>query len=337
MADAITVEVQDVSSTDISAAPFPEDSTLPTSPRRDSKTILKADLKAARQYASDLGRQLAELKCASPTVSLDKLSFKTVDSMVKQVYTDAEMTQSTALDILAVYLKGQKILYTEAKTLVEQRLHTLMLPAILVSAVCTVLALQLKDYIYGGIIVASLNGFNSFILALISYLKLDAKAEAHKTSAYKYDKLQAYCEFKSGSILFVDDPTNNVAAIIKEIETNVKEIKETNQFVLPESVRYNYEQLYNTNIFSNVKCIQNEEMILTNKLKGVINALVTLHASGAAQEEILAKETEQNELIDQIIKKRDKYMAIDGTFNTEIKNQITLSKKRLTCMGWLKT
>ena len=337
MADAITVEVQDVSSTDISAAPFPEDSTLPTSPRRDSKTILKADLKAARQYASDLGRQLAELKCASPTVSLDKLSFKTVDSMVKQVYTDSEMTQSTALDILAVYLKGQKILYTEAKTLVEQRLHTLMLPAILVSAVCTVLALQLKDYIYGGIIVASLNGFNSFILALISYLKLDAKAEAHKTSAYKYDKLQAYCEFKSGSILFVDDPTNNVAAIIKEIETNVKEIKETNQFVLPESVRYNYEQLYNTNIFSNVKCIQNEEMILTNKLKGVINALVTLHASGAAQEEILAKETEQNELIDQIIKKRDKYMAIDGTFNTEIKNQITLSKKRLTCMGWLKT
>jgi hypothetical protein len=337
MADAITVEVQDVSATDLVAAPSPEDSTLP-SDRRDSKTILKADLKAARQYASDLGRQLAELKCAPlPTPSPDKLSFKTVDSMVKQIYTDAEMTQSTALDILAVYLKGQKILYTEAKTLVEQRLHTLMLPAILVSAVCTVLALQLKDYIYGGIIVASLNGFNSFILALISYLKLDAKAEAHKTSAYKYDKLQAYCEFKSGSILFVDDPTNNVAAIIKEIETNVKEIKETNQFVLPESVRYNYEQLYNTNIFSNVKCIQNEEMILTNKLKGIINALVTLHASGAVPEDILAKETEQNELIDQIIKKRDKYMAIDGTFNTEIKNQITLSKRRLTCMGWLKT
>jgi hypothetical protein len=259
--------------------------------------------------------------------------------MIKQVYTDSEMTQSTALDILATYLKGQKILYTEAKTLVEQRLHTLMLPAILVSAVCTVLALQLQEYVYGAIIVASLNGFNSFILALISYLKLDAKAEAHKTSAYKYDKLQAFCEFKSGSILFVDDPTNNVAAIIKEIETHVKEIKETNQFVLPEAIRYNYEKLYNTNIFSNVKSIQNEEMILTNKLKGIINALVSLHATGASQEDIQAKETEQNELIDQIIKKRDKYMDIDGKFNTEIEEQIAISKGRWLgcCTGWLKT
>jgi hypothetical protein len=345
MADEISIEVQDISGS-TAALPTPQPQPQPQPPpapssRRgslDPTAALKLQVAAYRQRMEEMASEMDSLHHAAAAISPpDKLSFKTVDSMVKQVYTDAEMTQSTALDILAVYLKGQKILYTEAKTLVEQRLHTLMLPAILVSAVCTVLALQLKDYIYGGIIVASLNGFNSFILALISYLKLDAKAEAHKTSAYKYDKLQAYCEFKSGSILFVDDPTNNVAAIIKEIETNVKEIKETNQFVLPESVRYNYEQLYNTNIFSNVKCIQNEEMILTNKLKGVINALVTLHASGAASEEILAKETEQNELIDQIIKKRDKYMAIDGTFNTEIKNQITLSKKRLTCMGWLKT
>ena len=340
MADSITVEVQDLSGS--TAAPT-QPSTSHGSRRGslDPTEALKQQVIAYRQRMEAMAEEMESLHhaAAAATGPPDKLSFKTVDSMIKQVYTDAEMTQSTALDILAVYLKGQKILYTEAKTLVEQRLHTLMLPAILVSAVCTVLALQLKDYLYGGIIVASLNGFNSFILALISYLKLDAKAEAHKTSAYKYDKLQAYCEFKSGSILFVDDATNNVAAIIKEIETNVKEIKETNQFVLPEAVRYNYEKLYNTNIFSNVKCIQNEEMILTNKLKGVINALVTLNASGAPQEDILEKEAEQNELIDQIIKKRDKYMAIDTQFTTEIEDQIAISKGRWCgcCIGWLKT
>jgi hypothetical protein len=108
---------------------------------------------------------------------------------------------------------------------------------------------------------------------------------------------------------------------------------------LPEAIRYNYEKLYNTNIFSNVKCIQNEEMILTNKLKGIINALVSLHATGASQEDILEKETEQNELIDQIIKKRDKYMDIDGWFNREIEEQIAISKGRWLgcCTGWLKT
>jgi hypothetical protein len=272
--------------------------------------------------------------------TLNKLSYKTVDSLIRSIYTDAETTQSTALDILAVYLKGQKILYTEAKTMCEQRLHTLMLPAILVTAVCTVLSLQLKDFAYGAIIVASLNGFNSFLLALISYLKLDAKTEAHKTTAYKFDKLQAFCEFKSGSILFVDDSGNNVATIIKEIETNVREIKETNQFLLPEKIRYNYHCLYSTNIFSHVKSIQIEEMILTNKLKGVINALITLHSAGGGltdQAEILKKEAEQNTLINDLIRERNKYLDIDSTFESEINRQILASRKRWGILGWLKT
>jgi hypothetical protein len=43
-------------------------------------------------------------------------------------------------------------------------------------------------------------------------MKLDAKAEAHKTSSYKYDKLQSECEFFSGKLLFFaskDDDIDN--------------------------------------------------------------------------------------------------------------------------------
>jgi len=325
-----SIEIEDLSanSMDISGGRSRSSSASSTPPLEEQVQILITELREKQE----------QLNCVTAAATPpSKLSYKTVDTMVKRIYSDADTTQSTALDILASYLKGQKILYTEAKTLCEQRLHTLMLPAILVTAVCTVLSLQLKDYEYGAIIVAGLNGFNSFLLALISYLKLDAKAEAHKTSAYKYDKLQAFCEFKSGSILFVDDPQNNVATIIKEIETNVKEIKETNQFILPESVRYAYEKLYRTNIFSNVKAIQNQEMILTNKLKGVINSLVTLNVSGASSMQILAKEAEQNTLIELIIKVRNQYLKLDDDFNTEIKEQINKSKSRITCMSWLKT
>jgi len=315
MSDSVTLQVNDVSSGD-----------APLSP-------------PLRRWSVNVKFPQVELTDPIEGDTLNKLSYKTVDSLIRSIYTDAETTQSTALDILAVYLKGQKILYTEAKTMCEQRLHTLMLPAIMVTAVCTVLSLQLKDFTYGAIIVASLNGFNSFLLALISYLKLDAKAEAHKTTAYKFDKLQAFCEFKSGSILFVDDSGNNVATIIKEIETNVREIKETNQFLLPEKIRYNYHCLYSTNIFSHVKSIQIEEMILTNKLKGVINALVTLHSAVGLtdQTEILKKEAEQNALINTLIRKRNKYLEIDSTFETEINRQILASRKRWSILGWLKT
>jgi hypothetical protein len=78
-------------------------------------------------------------------------------------------------------------------------------------------------------------------------------------------------------------------------------------------------------------------MILTNKLKGVINSLVTLNVSGASSMQILAKEAEQNTLIELIIKVRNQYLKLDDEFNTEIKEQINKSKQRITCLSWLKT
>jgi hypothetical protein len=112
-------------------------------------------------------------------------------------YTDNNTNNSNIIDIIGVYIKGQKILYIEAKTTCEQRLTFLMIPSILFTVACSILNLLLKDYVHGNIITSVLNGFVAFILALINYLKLDARAEAHRGSAYKYDKLLTYIEFQS--------------------------------------------------------------------------------------------------------------------------------------------
>ena len=46
-----------------------------------------------------------------------------------------------------------------------------------------------------------------------------------------------------------------------EIQTKVMEIKESNQFVLPESIRYRFNEIFTTNVFTLVKEIQNDEII----------------------------------------------------------------------------
>ena len=256
---------------------------------------------------------------ASP---VDKVSFQHVSTLIQRIYTDPTMIRSTALDILAIYLKGQKIIYTEAKTFCEMRLNTLMMPAIMTTAVCTVLSMVLKDWAWGPTVVASLNAFNSFLLALVSYLKLDAKAEAHKTSAYKYDKLQAYCEFKSGQILFFKDHAQATAMIddiIKHVETQITEIKETNQFLIPEEIRYALSRLYGTNVFALVKNVQHEEMIRINQLKSIINELLERLADPTAPtQEKIALEKKQDAKIQEIISMRDYYLKIDKDFSAEI-------------------
>jgi hypothetical protein len=255
-------------------------------------------------------------------------TIKYTKALTKENYNDKDTIISTSLDILALYLKGQKILYTESKVYCEQILNILMLPAILISALCTVLSVALKDYVAGVYIVSGLAAVNSFILALISYLKLDAKAEAHKTSAYQYAKLQSTCEFNSGKVLFFlpenqsDEKTRkDILEIVQDIEKKVEEIKETNKFILPQKIRFFYNGLYSRNIFSCVKQLQQTELIKQTELKALLNRIIWLQHS---------KKLNENELDDLKYKLRILSSQLEtlGTNNLSNPNKLELLKEQ---------
>ena len=138
-----------------------------------------------------------------------KLNYKQVELSVDKYYSDINHKYSSALDILASYLKGQKIIYMEAKTYSEQQLNKLMMPAILLSTAATVLSSVVQYYTWGATLISSVNALIAFLLALVNYFKLDAASEAHKMSAHQYDKLQTSVVFTSGSILLFRDFTMN--------------------------------------------------------------------------------------------------------------------------------
>ena len=287
------------------------------------------------------------------------IGFREVCDILNQNYNYEETIKSTTLDIISVYLKGQKILYIEAKTYCEQQLYALMLPTIAITAVCSVISVVLKEFGWGAILVSGLSATNTFVLSLITYLKLDAKAEAHKTSAYSYESLQSSCEFSSGKILLQgfaeggDDLsttlTDAVAAqkthtdLMNMIEVRVKEIKDSNKFVLPEVIRYKYPITYSTNVFSEVKKLQNQEIILINKLKVVVNKIYKLEGEEEKTRPLVYKQqledlnTEQDSALDEIIKYRNKYLDIDKTFRDEMERNVAASRRGCGVCRWLKT
>jgi hypothetical protein len=248
----------------------------------------------------------------------------------------ASTNNSAIMDVIAVYIKGQRILYTEAKTLCEQRLTSLMIPSILFTVICSIISLLFKDQYYGSYITSVLNGGIAFILALINYLKLDARAEAHRSSAYKYDKLVSYVQFQSGKLLFLTEESQFFGEIIRKIEQDVTEIKETNQFVLPEAIRFCFPVLSGINIFAIVKEILAKEIQYTIDLginmKRIDEIIDKMEKIESAEERtkyvaiLEIYEKSKHDLTNLIIDMQTKYTTIDETFEREMAKYRKLSR-----------
>lgn len=259
-------------------------------------------------------------------------SFPEFSSMITQTYWGPMTQKSTTLDIIAVYLKGQKILYIDSKTYCESKLNFLMMPTIFITAVCTVLSIVLKETTYGAIILASLTGFSTFVLSIISYLKLDAKAQAHKTSAYQFDKLQTMCEFFSGKVLLIKDKdvTANIQKFVSEVEKKVEEIKDTNQFIIPEAIRYRYPIIYSKNVFSEIKKYKVNEKILKSDLFTICRKIDHFNYSETNKLTLEDLHKMKEETLRKILNQRNQTFGIDDQFNKEI-NEYAERQRRRCC------
>jgi hypothetical protein len=154
--------------------------------------------------------------------------------------------------------------------------------------------------------------------------------------------------------MFFPAKLEDIFKVVEKIENDVEEIKETNQFILPESIRYEFHFTYSTNIFTMVKRMQHREVSELHNLTNCANKLSSLKtqldlARKSCNEDAIRtltdalnlEETRRDEFVSNVMRCRKEYYDMDRNFNIEIEMHMKRANKwfitRVICCDWLKS
>jgi hypothetical protein len=260
-----------------------------------------------------------------------KLSYEDVEKSLNQYY-DIDSKYSNELDILITYLNGQKNLYLRAQHITQRNLNALQLPSILFSSSIAIFTPFIHQYQWSFILITVLNAIITFFISVIRFLKLESSAETYSQVASQYEKLSSSLEVASNKLLFMDNEIdqNNVALEkIKEFETELNNIKDSCDIMIPLEVKQLYPIISYINIFSIIKKMEIYKNHLIMKFKDIKNEIRYILFKWSTQSEThdRSKEkvrleylyVEKDKIKEELIQSKTAYNYIDELFSREIK------------------
>jgi hypothetical protein len=275
------------------------------------------------------------------TTRYSQLVFYDIEKTLDRYYDDSESNKySNEIDILTTYMRGQKYIYTHAKYLTQKKLDYLKFPSLFFAALITIIAPFISCSPGGAIFISIANGIIGLCISLMNYLRFESPVAMYLQMANHYDKLETSLELTNSKLLFIENDNDKKMLVlnkIRDIEKRMNEIKETNQYLIPEEIKYIFPVICNINIFSFIKKIERYKKNLIIKFKDMKNEIryilhkwkkQNLTMNSIKETENLNNIKEKNRLLflydmkdklkTEIVEFRNTYNFIDDVFTKEI-------------------
>jgi len=210
-----------------------------------------------------------------PKQSFHKLTYQDIKRSLDKYY-EFEDKYSDELDLLTIYLNGQKNMYHQAKNVTQYKLNCLMFPCIIGSSAISFFAPFIRHYNWSGIFIASINAIITICLSIIHYLKLESLIDSYTQLIEHYDKLENSLQMTTSKLFFMEDKKDKNENIVKKIEeydTKMNEIKSNINVVVPIEIKNLFPIIYHIHIFSFIKRIETYKRNLMMKFKDIKNEI----------------------------------------------------------------
>ena len=212
---------------------------------------------------------------------LKKFRFKDIEKTINKYHgVDIDVNFSSEIDILTTYIKGQKSLFIYSKLATQRKLSCLTLPALFISAILTITSPYLSCNPWNLEITSGLNACVTFLLSVISFLKLESTVEAYFQMATHLDNIQTSLELTNSKFILLDKDNDTKQLTINkfnEVEEKINEFKTNNKLLIPEEVKILFPVISHIDFFSFIKRNKLYKKKLLEKLLYIKNEIEYIH------------------------------------------------------------
>jgi len=208
----------------------------------------------------------------------NKLKYQDVEKSITRYYTHNNNNAicSREIDILTTYVKGQKNLYVQSKIITQQKLYCLVFPAVIISAIITIISPFIECDSWNVGIISGLNAIVTLFISMTNFLKLESSVEMFSLLASLFDNIETSLQLTNSKIMIAQsdaDISPLVLSKFNEVETKISDYKLTNAVLIPEEIKHLFPIISHINIFSFIQKTEMHKKGLIEQLRDIKNEI----------------------------------------------------------------